>query len=83
MPVLPKARWAGREFGKTTLEPPLGSGRTESALPVARFPEPVDDREQCHPGEQDEQSDQHDENHALRIAEGLWARPARQHGYES
>ena len=26
MPVLPKAWWAGRDFAKTTLEPPLGSG---------------------------------------------------------
>jgi microcin C transport system substrate-binding protein len=26
MPVLPKAWWAGRDFEKTTLQPPLGSG---------------------------------------------------------
>ena len=26
LPVLPKAYWAGRDFEKTTLEPPLGSG---------------------------------------------------------
>jgi microcin C transport system substrate-binding protein len=35
MPVLPKAWWAGRDFTKTTLEPPLGSGpyRVASAEP--------------------------------------------------
>ncbi len=26
IPILPKHYWKGREFGKTTLEPPLGSG---------------------------------------------------------
>ena len=26
LPVLPKAYWAGKDFAKTTLEPPLGSG---------------------------------------------------------
>jgi microcin C transport system substrate-binding protein len=26
MPILPKHYWEGRDFGKTTLEPPLGSG---------------------------------------------------------
>ena len=35
LPVLSKAYWAGRDFGKTTLEPPLGSGpyRVESFEP--------------------------------------------------
>jgi microcin C transport system substrate-binding protein len=35
MPVLPKAYWAGRDFTRTTLEPPLGSGpyRVESLEP--------------------------------------------------
>jgi microcin C transport system substrate-binding protein len=35
MPVLPKAWWAGRDFTKTTLEPPLGSGpyRVEAVDP--------------------------------------------------
>jgi microcin C transport system substrate-binding protein len=35
LPVLSKAWWAGRDFGKTTLEPPLGSGpyRVESFEP--------------------------------------------------
>ena len=35
MPVLPKAWWAGRDFAKTTLEPPLGSGpyRVEAVDP--------------------------------------------------
>ncbi len=35
MPVLPKAGWAGRDFTKTTLQPPLGSGpyRVASAEP--------------------------------------------------
>ncbi|HSE92581.1 MAG TPA: extracellular solute-binding protein [Methylomirabilota bacterium] len=35
MPVLPKAYWAGRDFAKTTLEAPLGSGayRVESFEP--------------------------------------------------
>jgi microcin C transport system substrate-binding protein len=35
MPVLPKAWWAGRNFAKTTLEPPLGSGpyRVEAVDP--------------------------------------------------
>ncbi|MGH7388319.1 MAG: extracellular solute-binding protein [Candidatus Rokuibacteriota bacterium] len=35
MPVLPKAYWAGRDFTRTTLEPPLGSGpyRIESFEP--------------------------------------------------
>jgi microcin C transport system substrate-binding protein len=35
MPVLPKAWWAGRDFTRTTLEPPLGSGpyRVEAVDP--------------------------------------------------
>ena len=35
LPVLSKAWWTGRDFGKTTLEPPLGSGayRVESFEP--------------------------------------------------
>jgi microcin C transport system substrate-binding protein len=35
MPVLPKAYWSGRDFERTTLEPPLGSGpyRIESVDP--------------------------------------------------
>jgi microcin C transport system substrate-binding protein len=35
LPVLPKAWWANRQFGPTTLEPPLGSGpyRVESVDP--------------------------------------------------
>jgi microcin C transport system substrate-binding protein len=35
MPVLPKAWWAGRDFAKTSLEPPLGSGpyRVEAVDP--------------------------------------------------
>ncbi len=35
MPILPKAYWEGREFDKTTLEPPLGSGpyKVESVDP--------------------------------------------------
>ncbi len=35
MPVLPRAYWAGRDFGRTTLEPPPGSGpyRVESFEP--------------------------------------------------
>src|SRR5207245_6309844 len=35
LPVLSKAYWAGRDFAKTTLEPPLGSGpyRVESLEP--------------------------------------------------
>jgi microcin C transport system substrate-binding protein len=35
MPVLPKAWWAGREFGRTTLDPLLGSGpyRVEAVDP--------------------------------------------------
>ncbi|MCB1734879.1 MAG: ABC transporter substrate-binding protein [Gammaproteobacteria bacterium] len=31
LPVLPKAWWANRDFSKTTLEPPLGSGPYEIA----------------------------------------------------
>ena len=40
LPVLSKAYWATRDFEKTTLEPPLGSGpyRVESLEPAARSP---------------------------------------------
>jgi len=40
LPVLPKAWWSTREFDKTTLEPPLGSGPTRSrpSIPAARSP---------------------------------------------
>ena len=40
MPVLSKAYWAGRDFEKTTLDPPLGSGpyKSKRSIPDARSP---------------------------------------------